>query len=98
MDFDLHHCKSCICLNYGQGKTCTLLLRVKKTVRGNQGSGQGKTFRVRTSNFDRNIYYCKSSHLQTQKKCILFGKLKCFSKCSKTVVPLVEPNFIDPPM
>ena len=33
------------------------------------------------SNYHGNIYSYKSSHLQAQKECILFGKLAFFSKC-----------------
>lgn len=43
------------CLNYGQGKSCTLPLKVRKKIWGNQVSGQQKTFRLRTSLLHLNI-------------------------------------------
>ena len=66
--FDLRHCKSLYCQNYGQGKIFTRFMLGKSI------------FRLRTSNYDGNIYSYQSSYLQTQKECITFGKCEGFLK------------------
>ena len=53
-----------------------------------QGDSMGETrfrfgksiFKLRTSNYDENIHSYQSSHLQSLKECMKFGKLECFSK------------------
>ena len=65
------------CQNYGQEKTYFITQSQEDSMEKTRFYGQGKTFRLRASNYDENIYSYKSSNLQAQN--IRFGKLEFFN-------------------